>query len=362
LTALAGKLRFCVSIDHNDWARGDAAAAVEKTIHVARMADEAGIDSLWLNEDPDGWDAFALLGAISRETATLRLGTGVTSPFHRNPNQMAASVATLDRLSGGRAFLGIGRGQPEIYERVFGLDAADPLAKLANAIGLLRQWWRDDGVATGFGLVEGASWRRSILPATPPPIYVAAVGPKALALAGQVADGVLFNEMATPAFVRVAVRTAREAAEASGRDAAELSFFVNPAIVVTDDPAPLLERKKNAIALIHALPGMDRLLMSENWDVPGIMGAVRTLMNTEAVLEQGGHFHELRRHGDLQSARAMIPTGLVEEATAIGSIEEVREKVAEYADAGATHCFLDRRGLPGQPEELRNLLTALTAR
>jgi hypothetical protein len=58
----------------------------------------------------------------------------------------------------------------------------------------------------------------------------------------------------------------------------------------------------------------------------------------------------------------MIPTGLVEEATAIGSIEEVREKVAEYADAGATHCFLDRRGLPGQPEELRNLLTALTAR
>lgn len=355
-----GALRFCLALDHGDWTRGEPSAAVERTLELARLVDEAGFDSLWVAEDPDGWDAFALLGAICRETTSLRLGTGVTNPFHRNPNLLAASVATLDRLSNGRAFLGIGRGQPEIYARVFGLDVADPLTRLAGAIGMLRQWWQEDGVARGFGLVEGAEWRRAILPIALPPVYIAAVGPKALKLAGQVADGVLFNELATPTFVRFAVETASAAAREAGRDPAELSFFVNPAIFVTDDPLPILERKKTAVALIHALPGMHRLLMTDNWDVPGIMKAVRQAMNTDAILDQGGHFSAMRQKGDMARARETIPTGLIQEASAIGPIDYVREKVQLFARAGATHFFVDRRGMPHQPDVLRDILVKLS--
>src|SRR4029450_8414284 len=85
-------LQFALALDHLAWTRGEPAAAVSKTIHHARLADEAGFDSVWLNEDPEGWDAFAFLGALARETTSVRLGTGVTNPFHRHPNLIAASV------------------------------------------------------------------------------------------------------------------------------------------------------------------------------------------------------------------------------------------------------------------------------
>ena len=103
-------------------------AAAEKTLALGTAADRAGIDSLWLLEDPDGWDAFAVLGAIARQTENLRLGTGVVNPYYRHPAQIAASVTTLDWLSGGRAFLGIGRGQTEWYERAIQLDGDQPEA------------------------------------------------------------------------------------------------------------------------------------------------------------------------------------------------------------------------------------------
>lgn len=352
-------IRFCLAIEHGIWKQRDAAAAVERTFGLARLADEAGMDSLWLTEDPDGWDAFALLGAMARETSRLRLGTGVTNAFNRSPNQIAASTATLDRISGGRAFLGIGRGQPEIYGRVFGDDVTHPLQRLADTIGLLRQWWSGEGVAHGDGLVDGASWRRTILPVSRPPIYIAAVGPKALKLAGEIADGVLFNELATPAFVRLAVETVHNAARAVNRDPTRLQFFANPAVTVTDDPAPVLERKKATVALIHALPGMDRLLMSDNWDVSEIMARVRELMKTRETLSDGGHFFEIMRDGDLEAAREVLPSGLVAEASAIGPIEYVKSRIVEYQNAGATHLFLNRRGIPADVGELASQLNAL---
>src|SRR5687767_12752219 len=104
-------LRYCLELSHGEWTRGDPAAKVARTLERIRIADAAGFDSVWLTEDPDGWDAFALLGAVARQTERIRLGTGVTNPFLRHPNLIASSVATLDRLSAGRAFLGLGRGQ-----------------------------------------------------------------------------------------------------------------------------------------------------------------------------------------------------------------------------------------------------------
>ncbi len=103
----------------------------------ARRADAGGIDSLWVTEDPDGWDAFALLGAMSQQTSRIRLGTGVTNPYLRHPDLMAASIATLDRLAPGRAFLGLGRGQPEWYEHGLGMEVGRPLERVEETIGLV---------------------------------------------------------------------------------------------------------------------------------------------------------------------------------------------------------------------------------
>src|SRR5688500_19157686 len=90
-------LRYCLELSHSEWEKGQPAAAVERVFDVIRTADELSFDSVWLTEDPDGWDAFAVLGAAARQTQSIRLGTGVTNPFLRHPNLIAASISTLDR-------------------------------------------------------------------------------------------------------------------------------------------------------------------------------------------------------------------------------------------------------------------------
>jgi alkanesulfonate monooxygenase SsuD/methylene tetrahydromethanopterin reductase-like flavin-dependent oxidoreductase (luciferase family) len=349
-------MHFCLTIDHGEWRTGNPSTRIDRTLAYARLADLAGFDSLWLNEDPDGWDGFAVLGALAMETRHVRLGTGVTNIYHRNPNLIAASVSTLDQLSNGRAFLGIGRGQPEVYANAFGLDVSRPLDAVEQAIGQLRQWWTPPFAAS---LEIGSPWSRTVGPLTMPPVYIAAAGPRALGLAGRVADGVLFNELTTPEYIEWAVSRVREAASQSGRDPGDLVFFVNPAVMVTENPLPVLERKKAFMASVHALPGMDRLLMTSEWDVPAIMNEVRRHMRTEEILSRGGLFAEMRQLGNLDAAKAAIPTGLVDNASAIGPLPVVREKLARFIAAGATHVFLDRRGLPEDAESARELLASL---
>ncbi|CAN5566571.1 LLM class F420-dependent oxidoreductase [soil metagenome] len=349
-------VQFGLAIDHGIWKGIESSRGVSAVLDCAVLAEEAGFDSIWVNEDPDGWDAFQVLAACAGVTTSVRLGTGVTNHFHRPPSLMAASVATLDRLTNGRAFLGIGRGQPDVYKHALGLDVSDPLSQMESTIALLRSWWRAPFTASNAGIPFVSRLQRTIGPTQAPPIYIAAVGPKALELAGRVANGVLFNELATPQYVNWAVAQVRSSAVSAGRDPAELSFFANPALTVTSDPESVFARKKAFVAMVHALPGMDRLLMTETFDVPEIMARVRSAMKTEEVLARGGLFPELREAGDIEAAKSMIPDGLIEEASAIGSIEYVQSKVRDFVAAGATHLFVDRRGLPADSDQVRELL------
>lgn len=355
-------VQFALSIDHGIWKGIDPRQGVDAVQDCAVLADDAGFDSIWVNEDPDGWDAFQLLAACAGVTTTVRLGTGVTNHFYRPPSLMAASVATLDRLTNGRAFLGIGRGQTEVYRHALGLDVSDPLSQMESTIALLRSWWNAPFAASNAGKPFVSGLKRSIGPTQAPPIYIAAVGPKALDLAGRVADGVLFNELATPQYVKWAVGQVRSSALSCGRDPDGLSFFVNPALMVTADPEPVYARKKAFAVMVHALPGMERLLMTEAFNVPEIMGRVRIAMKTEEVLGRGGLFPELREAGDVEAATSMIPDGLIEAASAIGSLEYVQAKVRDFVAAGATHLFVDRRGLPKDSGQVRQLLRDVTAR
>src|SRR3954447_19660576 len=135
-------MRFTLDFSYQAWSRDQTGEVARQTLAIARAADEAGIDAIWVSEDPEGWDAFALLGAIATVTTRSFLGTGVTSPYPRHPNLLAASVATLDRLSGGRGVLGLGRGQVEWHHDALGVDPATRLAVLGKTIALLRECWQ----------------------------------------------------------------------------------------------------------------------------------------------------------------------------------------------------------------------------
>lgn len=348
-------MRFALALDDGSWARG---ASAEQVLELARRADAGGVDSLFLTEDPDGWDAFAMLGALSRQTSRIRLGTGVVNPYHRHPNLIAASVATLDRLAPGRLVLGLGRGQPEWYERALGMERGKPLTRLKETILLLRQW-ESSGVASIHGEFQIDHWIRKMHPAQQVPVYIAAAGPKALSLAGQMADGVYFNMLATPDYLAGAIRQVRTAALDAGRDPDALAFVAHPGVRVTDDPARVLRARKRFIATVLVLPGMDVLLQNPELDLPPVMRAVRSAMKVDEILARGGAFRDLAREGDIEAAVAAIPDALVARGSAVGPLDVVRQRIAEFAAAGVTDLVFDTAGLPDSADGIRALIDDL---
>ncbi|MGI9254701.1 MAG: LLM class flavin-dependent oxidoreductase, partial [Thermomicrobiales bacterium] len=314
----------------------------ERTLAVAAAADAAGIDAIWVNEDPEGWDAFAVLGAIAARTSRALLGPSVTNPYLRHPNLIAASLATLDRLSGGRAVLGLGRGQPEWYEQGLGMERGDPLARLEETAALLRAWQRPEHRASspGGGQFGVRGWERQVMPLQPsPPLLLAAVGPRALELAGRVAVGVIFNELTSDAALAEMIPAAREAACDAGRDPSRLWFVLKTEAAITEDPAPVLRRQKTLFALVNALPGMERLVRVPGFDVDGTIAHVRGILGTERHLADGRAFPDLRR-GDLAAAREAIPNDLVAALAMAGDRGFVRGRLAAVAALGVTHVGL----------------------
>jgi 5,10-methylenetetrahydromethanopterin reductase len=336
-------MRFTLDLSHHPWARDRGGQAPRRTLQVAHAADAAGVDAIWASEDPEGWDAFAILSAIAAMTGSAELGISVTSPYPRHPNHLAASVATLDRLSGGRAVLGLGRGQAEWQRDALGIDIGDPLAVLDETVALLRQWWQAPHRAASpdDGHFQIRDWERVIHPhQVQVPVYLAAAGPRALDLAGAIADGVIFNEQTSNGFLHQAIPRVRGAAIAAGRDPAELAFVLHTRATVVGTPAAerkAIDRGKNLFALVSTLPGMDRLVQTEGFDVPALLDEVRATMRTHATLVAGGGFPALRRNGDLTAARALIPDDLIRHLGIIGPLPVVRERLRALDELGVTH-------------------------
>lgn len=357
---MPSRLKFCVDGGPAGWASAQEKndpnairAAVEKTIQRGVIADKAGIDSLWLLEDPDGWDAFAVLGAIARQTKNIRLGTGVVNPYYRHPSQIAASVSTLDFLSDGRTFLGLGRGQTEWYERALGMDVGTATDRLPETISLLRQWWSETMFASsppGMTELGVQGWERVLRPLQDHvPIYLAAVGPIAMRIAAEWADGVIFNDLTSFTFMRDQIAQVKQMAADAGRDPDAITFHARCQVTITNDPEALYEKRKATVAMIHSLPGMERLLQSDSHDIDKIMADVRSAMHVDDVLERGGAFSALRREGDLAAAKNAVPSDLMSELVVAGDVESVRAQLTELAEIGVTHVFL------ATPQEIDDL-------
>ncbi|HEV8565010.1 MAG TPA: LLM class flavin-dependent oxidoreductase [Actinomycetota bacterium] len=189
---------------------------------LVRAGEDLGYEAVFLPEIA-GRDAFAALTGLAAETRELRLGTGIVPMTSRSVQLTAMGAATVHERSGGRAVLGIGTGPavPGALERLG--------AQVLTLRGLLA------GQAVEH---EGRSLSLSLdLGAAPPPVWISALGDRALRLAGEVADGVILN-WCTPERAATATVQVRQAARAAGRDAGAITIAVYVRGSLGADPVP----------------------------------------------------------------------------------------------------------------------------
>ena len=291
----------------------------------ARVAEEAGFDSLWVTERYFHEETFSLLGFLAAATTRIRLGLGVTNPYTRNPALLGMSAATLDRISGGRFLLGLGRSDKWMIEGRMGMPYERPLDHMKKSVTELRQLLAGERVSGAGVYWDLKGVRLAVKPAQESlPIYLAAIGPKALRLAGAVADGVLLNAYVPTDYVRYAVREIAAAAREAGRDPAAIDIACMLIVRLTDDPARMMPALKERMVRLLAEPFVGEVLLERGGFDPGILPSLR------ATAEDGGE----------KAAVGLTTDAMVEAFYLLGDAVTCRRRIEEYREAGVDHPLL----------------------
>src|SRR5437763_7228316 len=202
-----------------------------RMIELIQIAERQGFEYAWTYDSHVLWqESFPVLALVADRTSKIKLGHMVTNPGTREPTVLASAYATLHDLSDGRMAMGIGRG--DSARRYIGQQPVK-VADFERACQMIRDFMNGRQVHWNDRDLE-LKWVRPELPQIP--MWVAGYGPKALAVAGRVADGVII-QLADPEIITWIMDTARKAAAEAGRDPAALRCIVGAPSHVTDDLA-----------------------------------------------------------------------------------------------------------------------------
>ena len=312
------------------WAGRPPEGAAELVVEAERL----GYDSIWTAE-AYGSDALAPLAWWGSRTERVRLGTSIMQMSARQPAATAMAAMTMDHLSGGRFILGLGVSGPQVVEGWYGMPFAKPLARTREYISIMRLIWAREGPVT----FEGEHYRLpmeaepareaaegSIHPVRPDiPIFLAAQGPKNVALAAELCEGwhSLFFSPHAEDIYRPSLEEgfAREGARHSFDD---FEIVANLPVIINDDVQAAADMLRPMYALYFGGMGAK----SENFhaNVPIRMGY-------EAEVRE---IQDLYLEGKKDEAAAKVPTELVEKLALIGPVEKIRHDLEAWRDSIAT--------------------------
>jgi 5,10-methylenetetrahydromethanopterin reductase len=284
---------------------------VPAAVELAKEAEAAGVDAVWVAEGPVARDAFITLTAVATATSRVELATGVTNPFTRHPAQLAASFATLDEIAPGRVVCGLGVGAREVLERV-GADVSKPLTAAREMVELVRRLLGREVVN-----LDGAKFSVHDLrlgfkpPRARIPIFLAATGPKMCQLAGET-DG-LYLLFGTRDYLQNAIRNTANSRE-PGRDFGIASPVL---LAVDDDRDAARERVKVGIGLALMEPSSEAMMEANGLD-PALVAPIRDGLAT----------------GGVRGLAAAVDNSIVDRLTIAGTHAECVERLAEAVEWG----------------------------
>jgi 5,10-methylenetetrahydromethanopterin reductase len=321
----------------------------------ARVAEHLGFGTVWIGERYDTKDLPSLAGALSQVTERVRIAAGVTHPGLRHPMVLASMGQTLQALTDGRFVLGIGRSAMWRW-RQYGAPAPT-LRSLADTADILRRLWAGETVAYEgpLGIFPELRLAQRI-DLSPPPMVLAAVGPKTLALAGRAFDGVMLHPFLTPDAVQTSVAIVREAAAEAGRDPAATRCYATVVVAPDRSPGDAALAVGARAAGYFQLRGLgDSLAAANGWDSDDL-DRYRAQPALAALGERSAD-KTLTRDELVEVSRGMPPDWLPS-SSAVGDSATCAARLHDYLDAGADELVLHG----STAEHLDRLASAFAAR
>ena len=293
-----------------------ATNAVDDVIAQAQRAFDVGVRHVWFSQQ-FSHDAISLAGLVGAAVPGLGVGTFVVPINPRHPLIVATLAQTAQAASHGYFSLGLGLGAKAIETQTFGTTWSNPMGRLREHLQVLRSIF-DDGAVDYHGTELTASakdWPVSLAGGTPIPIYVAAMGPKALRVTGELADGTLPYLAGPRTLEEFIVPTISGAAAEAGRPAPRIMAAVP--VVVSDDVESARALAGEELAFYETIPSYATVIAREKAD----------------------------RAVDL---------------AAIGPADAVRNQLQSYLDAGATDLVLSpMRSNPADPQRLWEIAASI---
>jgi probable F420-dependent oxidoreductase len=288
-------------------------------LELVQLSEKHGFEYAWTYDSHILWqESYATLPIVSDHTERIKLGHFVTNPGIRDATVTASWYATMQDLSNGRMVMGIGRGDSS--RRVVGLKpvrVADFEARCAMMKDLMngrKVVWNEKELEL--------TWVRSELAEIE--MWIAGYGPKALAVAGRVGDGVII-QLADPQIIQWIMETARKSAEEAGRDPAALKCIVGAPSKVTDDLPKAREEVKWFPAMVsnHVMDLIEKYGFDS--EIPAAL--------TEYV--KARKFYDYKDHSRVGAAHGEFVTDeICDRFTVIGNVEQCVEKLRELESIG----------------------------
>jgi probable F420-dependent oxidoreductase len=303
----------------------------------ARRAEDLGYESIWIAET-GGPDPFVLAAAVAQVTSTVRIGLAVSPVYIRTPATMAAATGTVSQLAPGRFVLGVGSSSHAMIEGWHGLSFRRPVTRVRETVNLVRRMLAGEKVKFDGRTLRTNGYRLLVPPVTAVPIYVGALRPPMLELAGEVGDGVVVNLFPVEMLPRMLEHVAGGARRA-GRDPATLEVVCRHQVLVTDDKKGARELFRTALTGYFATPVYNKF-------------AAWCGFEEEAAL-----IEKAFKTGDRESSRKAMTDRLVDSLGIFGSVDECRERIAAFAAAGVTTTIVSP--LTFDPEAMRRTLEGL---
>lgn len=269
------------------FAGGTALTTVDQVRRDAVWADEVGFDSYWVSY-VTGVDPLVALPLAAGDAPRIELGTSVVPTVGRHPIAMAQLARTAQQVCGGRFTLGIGPSHQPVVEAMYGEQWERPVERVREYLSVLVPLCNDAPAAVSGNQVTGHT--TLTIPSEPVPIVLAALGPRMLELAGRMAAGTHVGQCGPRTIAEHTAPTITAAASAAGREAPRVIALVN---LCVGDPTTVRSAATEAAA----------------------------------------------RYGELPSYRAMLDREGISDPTELilaGSMAEIAEGLAAYAEAGAT--------------------------